>query len=63
MPLTQEDRRTGASNSLDKRRKQQAERRKEVKRLFDTGMPKAEIARQLGVSYKTVFSDLKCVEE
>ena len=62
MPFTQSDRLKGAKTSLAARRKQQAERRKKVRELYDTGMSKTAIARELGVDYRTVDRDLKAVE-
>ena len=62
MPFTQSDRLKGAKTSLAKRREKQAERREKVKAMFDTGMSKTAIARELGVDWRTVDRDLKAVE-
>ena len=59
MPLTQADRQKAHKNSLIQRRKQQQERREQAKKMFDTGMSKSEIARQLGVEYRTIWDDLR----
>ena len=63
MPLTQSDRLKGANTSREKRRVKKEVRRKKVKKLHDTGMPKTKIARKLGVSYRTIMSDLKAIQE
>ena len=62
MPLTQKDRLKGAEKSREVRRKKQAERRKKVKQMFDTGMSKTAIAKALGVDRHTVDTDLKATE-
>ena len=62
MPLTQKDRLKGAEASLTVRRQKQLERRKKVKQMFDAGMSKSAIARELGVDRGTVDTDLKHVE-
>ena len=62
MPLTQKDRLKGAEKSRIVRRKKQAKRRKKAKALYDTGMPKAKIARTLGVHRGTIIEDLKATE-
>ena len=62
MPLTQSDRLKGAKTSLAKRRQKQQERRKKVKQMFEAGMSKSAISRQLGVDRWTVDRDLKATE-
>ena len=59
MPLTQEDRLKGSKIGVAQRQIQMQQRREKVKKMYDTGMSKAAIARELGVHYQTVINDLK----
>ena len=59
MPLTPEDRQKGADNSLTQRRKEQQKRREAAKVMFDSGMSKTKIAKELGVNYRTIQQDLR----
>ena len=51
-----------ARNSRDSRRKLQARRREEVKKLWAEGYIKKEIAAKLGVTHETIASDIKVIE-
>ena len=62
MPLRQEDRLKGAENSRAKRQLKKEERQEKVKQLYDTGMSKREIAKTLGVSYRTIMYDFRAIE-
>ena len=62
MPLTEQDRLKGAKKSREVRQKKQAERRKQVKVLFESGMSKSAIAKKFDVDWHTIDSDLREVE-
>ncbi|MDE0398905.1 MAG: helix-turn-helix domain-containing protein [Candidatus Poribacteria bacterium] len=59
MPFTNKDRKLALKISIEQRRKQQAQRRKKVRKMFDSGMSKTAIAKELGVARETVWKDLK----
>ena len=48
--------------ALEEKRNRQQIRRKQARELYDTGMPKTKIAKQLGVNYRTISRDLRATE-
>ena len=59
MAFTDQDRQIARTNSAAQRKKQQMARREKVREMFDAGMPKTGIAKELSVHLTTVYQDLK----
>ena len=61
--FTDKDRRLGSKNSLAQRQKQQQNRRKKARQMFDEGMSKQAIADHFQVNRRTIDRDLKELED
>ena len=59
MPFTDAGRELARQNSKAQRQRQQRMRHEQVKKMHDAGMSKTAIANELGVSYRTIWKDLK----
>lgn len=59
MPLTDADRQRGINASREKRQNKRLERIKEAHRLFDKGLSKAKIAKEMDVTVTSVNNYLK----
>ena len=60
--ISDEARKRGAVNSVQRRAEKRNARRAQVKIMLDAGLSKSEIARRCGVHYETIRSDIAAIQ-